>query len=160
MRQVIILGVTSNGDQKTDGDVHDSVRRHLAEHEIRYTTGRRALVTALVQAGGPESAADLHDRIAVPLSSVYRSLTVLDEAGVLVKHHDADGLARFELAEWISGHHHHVVCVRCGAVEDIEVPHDEERLIDDMAARLGRAAGYDVTGHNLEIEGRCEPCRI
>lgn len=158
MRKVIIL-VEMASRASIEGELHDSVRRHLAEREIRYTAGRRALVTALVDAGGPEAAADLSQRVAVPLSSIYRSLGVLDQADVLVKHHDADGLARFELAEWITGHHHHVVCVQCGALEDIQVPPEEERLIDSLAERLGSAAGYEVTGHNLEIEGWCRSCR-
>ncbi len=108
-------------------ELHESVRRRLAEHEIRYTSGRKAVVTAMVRLAGPESAADLHRRMDVPLSSLYRNLTVLDEAGVLVKHHDADGLARFELAEWLSGHHHHVVCINCGAVEDVELSERNEK---------------------------------
>lgn len=140
-------------------ELHDSVRRRLAEHEIRYTSGRRAVVTAMVRLGGPESAAELHRRMDVPLSSLYRSLTVLDEAGVLVKHHDADGLARFELAEWLSGHHHHLVCINCGAVEDVELSDRNEKELQRLASTMATGAGYELTGHNLEVEGVCEECR-
>lgn len=140
-------------------ELHEAVRRHLAEREVRYTTGRKAIVTTMVRLGGPESATGLHQRIDVPLSSLYRSLTVLDQAGVLVKHHDAGGLARFELAEWLTGHHHHVVCVDCGTVEDVELAETAESMIDDLAALLADRAGYDLTGHNLEIEGVCGECR-
>jgi Fur family ferric uptake transcriptional regulator len=139
-------------------ELHESVRRRLAEREIRYTSGRKAVVTAMVRLAGPESAAELHRRMSVPLSSLYRSLTVLDEAGVLEKHHDADGLARFELAEWISGHHHHVVCIDCGAVEDVQLSESQERELQRLASTVAAGAGYELTGHNLEVEGLCRKC--
>lgn len=142
-----------------NAELHEAVRRRLAEHEVRYTQGRQSLVTALVRLEGPESAADLHRRMDVPLSSLYRSLTVLDEAGVLEKHHDADGLARFELAEWLTGHHHHLVCVDCGTVEDVELDADSEEVLHRVAMRAAAEAGYTQTGHNLEVEGLCGSCR-
>jgi Fur family transcriptional regulator, ferric uptake regulator len=140
-------------------DLHEAVRRHLAERHIRYTSGRQSVIAALVKVDGPESAADLHDRMRVPLSSLYRNLTVLDEAGVLERHHDADGLARYELAEWLGGHHHHLICVDCGAVEDVELGDEAEAALDGMARRAAGRSGYRVTGHNLEIEGVCPSCR-
>ncbi len=141
-------------------ELHESVRRRLAEQEIRYTNGRRAVVTTMVRLGGPESAAELHRRMSnIPLSSLYRSLTVLDGAGVLEKHHDVDGLARFELAEWLTGHHHHLVCLDCGMVEDVELGDEAEATLDRLAARLAEDAGYEVAGHNLEVEGVCGSCQ-
>lgn len=140
-------------------ELHESIRRRLAEREIRYTSGRKAVVTAMVRLAGPESAAELHGRMDLPLSSLYRSLTVLDEAGVLEKHHDADGLARFELAEWLSGHHHHLVCIDCGAVEDVELSVRNERELQRLASTVATEAGYELTGHNLEVEGLCRRCR-
>lgn len=142
-----------------NAELHEAVRRRLAEHDIRYTRGRQSLITALVRLEGPESAADLHRRMNVPLSSLYRSLTVLDQAGVLEKHHDAGGLARFELAEWLTGHHHHLVCVDCGMVEDVELDRDAEQLLERLAVRAAKEAGYEQTGHNLEVEGLCQSCR-
>lgn len=140
-------------------ELHDAVRRRLAEHGVRYTQGRQTLVTTLVRLDGPESAAELHQRLgAVPLSSLYRSLTVLDEAGVLDKHHDTDGVARFELAEWLTGHHHHVVCVACGIVEDVNLDDEAERMLDELAAAVAQQTGYEETGHKIEVEGVCRTC--
>lgn len=140
-------------------ELHETVRRHLADREVRYTSGRRSVITTLVRLDGPESAAELHRRMSVPLSSLYRSLTVLDEAGVLERHHDADGLARFELAEWLTGHHHHLVCVICGVVEDFELNAAAEQTLDSLATTAAAGAGYEVTGHNLEVEGLCGSCQ-
>jgi Fur family transcriptional regulator, ferric uptake regulator len=141
-------------------ELHESVRRRLAERDIRYTNGRRVVVTTMVRLGGPKSAAELHRRMSnIPLSSLYRSLTVLDEAGILEKHHDVDGLARFELAEWLTGHHHHVVCLDCGTVEDVELEDEAEAMLDRLAAQIAGDTGYEVAGHNLEVEGVCGSCR-
>ncbi len=140
-------------------ELHETVRRHLADREVRYTSGRRSVITTLVRLDGPESAAELRRRMSVPLSSLYRSLTVLDEAGVLERHHDADGLARFELAEWLTGHHHHLVCVSCGVVEDFELNEAAEKTLDALATATAAGAGYEVTGHNLEVEGVCASCQ-
>lgn len=147
-------------DSMAPPDVHDAVRRRLAERDIRYTGGRKAAVVAMQRSSGPLSAAELHDQVdGVPLSSLYRTLTILDESGVVKKHHDTDGLARFELAEWLAGHHHHVVCRTCGAVEDIELSSDAEALLDDMARALADRAGFVPEGHVLEVEGVCGGCR-
>jgi Fur family transcriptional regulator, ferric uptake regulator len=148
------------GTKISPSDVHEEVRSRLATHEIRYTGGRQAVIKALQRVNGPQSAADLHKRVkSVPLSSLYRSLTVMDEAGVLRKHHDADGLARFELAEWLTGHHHHVVCVECGKVEDVELDKKAEKMLDQLAETLATAAGYQLDGHVLEVEGVCGSCQ-
>lgn len=147
------------GETVLTSELHESVRRHLAERDIRYTRGRRSIVATMAGLDGPESAAELHRRMNLPLSSLYRSLTVLDEAGVLKKHHDADGLARFELAEWLSGHHHHIVCLSCGVVEDFELDVGDEERIHDLAVAVAERAGYRLGGHNLEVEGVCGSCR-
>lgn len=136
------------------------IAERLAAAGVRYTSARRRVMAGLLRASGPRSAAELHAdlRRTVPLSSLYRSLTVLEEAGVVVPHHSARGLTRYEPAEWLSGHHHHLVCAVCGRVEDLEVlPGDERRmavLVDAIATR----AGFRPGGHTLEIEGRCRGC--
>lgn len=136
------------------------VEARLRDRGQRYTTARRAVVATLVSGDGPRSAAEIHTELEriVPLSSLYRSLTVLEEAGAVAPHHGARGLTRYEIAEWLVGHHHHLVCVDCGIVEDIEIPEAHEsrlrHLIDDVSA----AASFSPTDHSLEIEGRCNRC--
>ena len=90
-----------------------AVEQRLAAEGVRLTRGRRAIVLAIASAGGPRTAAEIHAELSdtLPLSSLYRSLSVLTDAGVLVAQHDSGGIMRFELAEWLAGHHHHFVCV-------------------------------------------------
>jgi len=142
-------------------EIDEIIREHLAGKGIRYTGGRRAVVRALQIAGGPQSAAELHQRLrrSIPLSSLYRSLATLEEAGLLSFHHGQGKVARFELAEWLSGHHHHLVCVECGAMGDFELEARAEQQLLGFIAAAGRKAGYRVRGHSLEVEGLCGSCR-
>jgi Fe2+ or Zn2+ uptake regulation protein len=145
---------------EVQGELHESVRKTLVSRDVRYTSGRKKVIESLRAAPGPRSAAELLDETGdVPLSSLYRSLTVLDDAGVLRRQHDADGLARYELAEWLTGHHHHAVCVDCGCVEDIELDQSAEASLDAMLRGLSNSTGWNLTGHSLEVEGVCRSCQ-
>lgn len=137
------------------------IEEHLKTLDVRYTKGRRAVVGALATAEGPMSAAELTDKVGakVPLSSVYRTLAVLEEADVLAPHFGLKGVTRYELAEWIQGHHHHLVCVECRAVDDIAVDHQTERKLNSLVNRIGASASFAPVDHVLEIEGKCARCR-
>ena len=138
---------------------HRQVEQRLSDHDVRYTRGRRAVVTALDAADGPRSAAELApDLPSVPLSSLYRSLAVLEEADVVVPHLSTKGVARYELAEWLAGHHHHLVCVECGRVEDVDVPERYEAQVHELVGVLSSQASFTATNHALEIEGTCSEC--
>lgn len=132
----------------------------LFEHEVRFTKGRRAVVAALASASGPMSAAELADSMdgAIPLSSLYRTLSVLEDSGVVAHHLGAKGLTRYELAEWLAGHHHHLVCLDCGSVADIEIPPGKEDEVRSMISEIAAAASFSPTDHSLEIEGHCDRC--
>lgn len=136
------------------------VDKRLGEHLVRYTAGRRAVIRALADADGPLSASELQERTkgTLPLSSIYRSLSVLEEAGVLSPHHGARGLTRYELAEWLKGHHHHLVCIDCGAIEDVPVTDRHESQVDAVVAAISSKASFTALNHALEIEGRCARC--
>ena len=141
-------------------EIDQTVGEYLVQRDIRYTGGRRAVVHALQIAGGPQSAAELHHRLrSIPLSSLYRSLAVLEEAGLLSVHHGQGKVARYELAEWLSGHHHHLVCLECGAMGDFELGSRAEEQLLGLVAAAGRRAGYRVRGHSLQVEGLCGSCR-
>lgn len=111
-------------------------------------------------ATGPRTAAEVATDCAggIPVSSMYRTLSVLDETSILRKHYDADGIARYELAEWLTDHHHHVVCVSCGRIEDVALGDAHEETIHDIAIDLGRQTGFRVLDHVLEVEGVCGAC--
>jgi Fur family transcriptional regulator, ferric uptake regulator len=161
MRITIVIGSEGSNGGMTGQLTHveRQAAEHLATRRIRFTPGRQAVFRTLARADGPMSAAEIDDRLAeVPLSSIYRTLSVLEEAGLLAPHH-ARGVTRYEVADWIAGHHHHVLCTECGAVEDVVLPVDLEAALEGVVGAVAATTGFDHDGHALEIEGRCAACR-
>jgi Fe2+ or Zn2+ uptake regulation protein len=143
-------------------DPHDEAAIRLAAAEQRYTSGRRAIVTVLAEAPRPLTVPELlaaAGRRAVPASSAYRNLAVLVDAGVAHRLPGSDEFARYELAEDLAGHHHHLVCSSCGAVQDVSAPPRLERALADAARAAATESGYEIEGHRMELVGRCGDCR-
>ncbi|MGB7877516.1 MAG: transcriptional repressor, partial [Ilumatobacteraceae bacterium] len=116
-------------------EIHRTVRDRLDQNDQRYTTGRRAVVDALASTDGPITLPELID-VAPTLaqSSAYRNLAVLEEVGVVRRLvHGADH-ARYELAEDLTEHHHHLICESCGVVRDVTLTPKLERRLDDAFA--------------------------
>lgn len=141
------------------GEVHQTVEGRLHRVGQRYTANRRALVDALIAARGPVAIGDLLvGKRAVPQSSAYRNLSVLEEAGVIRRVITAGDFARFELDEELTEHHHHLVCSNCGRIEDVEIPASVERSLGRTLDRLAEGAGFASVGHRLDLIGRCRSC--
>lgn len=136
------------------------VRSRLFDAGVRYTPGRARVFRLMEAAGGPRSAAELHGIVSddLPLSSLYRTLMVLSETGILEKSHGPEGIALFELSEWLRGHHHHLVCVQCGSVEDIDFASGDEQVIGAVAERVAATRGFRAQGHRIDVEGICGEC--
>lgn len=143
-----------------DPAVQDEISRRLARAGQRWTGGRRRVVDAFAVATAPLSVTEVHEAVAadVPLSSLYRILTDLVAAGVLIRLEFAEGFARFELDEDLAEHHHHVVCTECGLVSDLELP-DLERTIGRTARGIEEASGFRARSHRLDFFGMCEKCK-
>lgn len=141
-------------------DVHASVEDRLRAAGQRYTPKRRELVEALLRAGRPSATPDLvRGRRGMPQSSVYRNLSVLGHVGAVRRVITEEGVARYELAEDLTRHHHHLVCRVCGAVEDVTIPPSLERAVerelDDAAAEVG----FEGVDHRVDLIGTCRSCR-
>ena len=71
----------------------------------------------------------------------------------------SNGVARFEVTEELSRHHHHLVCSGCGRLDDVDLPDRVEATLHSVTAQVGEALGYEVDEHRLELIGRCASCR-
>lgn len=85
----------------------------------------------------------------IGLATVYRVLTQFEQAGLLERHFFESGKAIFELNE--GGHHDHLVCVECGAVEEFYDPEIEKRQ-----TRVAEERGFAVKEHALYIYVECK----
>lgn len=88
----------------------------------------------------------------IGLATVYRVLTQFETAGLVVRHNFEGGHSVFEVASDV--HHDHIVCVKCGRVEEFADPEIEERQI-----QVAIAMGFELTDHDLNLFGLCPDCK-
>ena len=141
-------------------DLHTLVAARLRAGGQRYTTGRRMLIDALVRSERPVTTAELvASEPRLPQSTTYRNLAHLEQAGLVRTVLGSDEYSRFELAEALTGHHHHhLVCVSCGTVEDFEAPRRVEQGLADAIARISTGTGFRAEAHRLDVLGTCASC--
>ena len=144
----------------TPKTIDDEVAARLRAAGHRYTRGRRRLVEVLRRAEGPMTipqVLDTDDRLAQ--SSVYRNLVVLEEAGTVTRIVTQDEFARYELAEQLTGHHHHLICSTCGDVSDFSLQPRVEDELERALRSVARRSGFAADGHRLDLVGICATCR-
>jgi Fe2+ or Zn2+ uptake regulation protein len=129
--------------------------RLLAERGHRDSRPRRDVLDLICGWRGAFTAQAVVDRArphGVGRATVFRSIALLQEAGVLVRLHDGAECSRYLLDR--GGSDHHVVCTGCGTAAPLELG-DVARALDRAAAR----AGFSVERHLLGAYGRCPACR-
>lgn len=127
-----------------------------AQVGVRSTRQRTAVLTALAEVDDFRSTQELHDYLrrrgdAVGLTTVYRTLQALAEAGevdVIVRE-DGESVYR----QCSSTHHHHLVCRNCGRTVEVEGP-----AVERWATRVAADHGFTDVSHTLEIFGVCSTC--
>ena len=141
-------------------DVHALAGQRLRRISQRYTQGRRAIVAVLAATDRPLTIPEIVEQgDGLAVSSVYRNLATLEQAGIAVRIVTARDHARYELSEPFGQHHHHLVCLYCGQVSDFTLPAQTEAALDQALRRVARKAGYEPDAHRLDLTGACPSCR-
>ena len=101
--------------------------------------------------------AEVYERVqeeipTVGLVTIYRTLDMLSEMGLICRVHRGGRSRSYTLAP--VGHHHHLICTQCGAVTDFT-----NCDLTDLQNRLSRETGFKIEGHLLEFAGLCAECR-
>lgn len=139
--------------------VHDRVQEHLAALDQRYTSGRRRLIELLVATSRPASLPELLALDpSIPQSSLYRNLDMLERTGLVRRLATGGEHARFEFAEPLLAHHHHLICVSCGLIEDVTFADAVEIAVDDALHEAALDYGFEPLHHSLDLHGRCSDC--
>jgi Fur family transcriptional regulator, ferric uptake regulator len=154
------VGATGSVEESSADDLHGVVEARLRRVDQRYTPGRRAIVELLVSSGRPVSIGDIADYLPdLPRSSAYRHLVDLEVAGLVRRVAAGDEFARFELAEDLTEHHHHLVCLECGNVIDVTPSEEFESGLGHTVNQLASAEGFEPQSHRLDVLGVCSECR-
>lgn len=112
----------------------------LEENSVRHVSAEDVYKALL------ESGEDLS------LATVYRVLTQFEQAGLVTRHHFEGGHSVFELNQ--GEHHDHILCVKCGRVDEFV-----DSVIEERQKDIAKEKGYEMTDHSLYIFGICKSCQ-
>jgi Fur family ferric uptake transcriptional regulator len=146
--------------RRTDANANSrwsAVPGQLRARGLRWTSQRRVLLEVLAGVDGHVTGAELVERSrrldpATTPSTVYRTLDVLEELGVVSHSHGPGGRQEFHVNR--AADHGHLVCTSCGRTWELASAEARE-LVEDLLATRGFAVDVD----HLTIEGRCATCR-
>jgi len=138
---------------KRSATVAEQILETLGEQGFRSTAPRRTLAAAIAEQDRPFTAEGLRKQLPPSLgrATVYRTLKILVEAEIVCRVLLEDGDLHYQLSH--SGHHHHLLCVQCGSSQDV-AGCDIEDVLADTTARYN----FELSGHWLEVYGRCSQC--
>jgi Fur family ferric uptake transcriptional regulator len=133
----------------------------------RITASREAILGVLTRSDKHLSAEDIYIKVhdaypAIGLTTIYRTLEILVDMGLVFKFDFGDGRARYELAEGSdkSGHHHHLVCTECKRVIDYtDFIDDEVELLRKTETGLSKKYDFQITNHLIQFYGLCRKCK-
>ncbi len=128
------------------------IEKKCAERGLRMTDQRRVIARVLSEASDHPDAEELYGRASdidpkISLATVYRTVRLFSEAGIIETHDFRDGRARYETAD--EDHHDHLIDVTTGEV--IEFVDDE---IEALQERIAKKLGYELVDHRLELYGK------
>ncbi len=124
---------------------------------LKVTLPRLKILDMLESSGNKHlSAEDMYKALLdegeeIGLATVYRVLTQFEGAGLVNRHHFEGGHSVFELCQ--DEHHDHILCVKCGRVDEFF-----DEVIEQRQKAIAQAQGYQMTDHSLYIYGICPTC--
>ena len=127
----------------------DRIEKLCMEKGLRMTGQRRVIARVLSESHDHPDAEELHRRAAaidphISIATVYRTVRLLEESGILERHDFRDGRSRFEEVQEV--HHDHLIDVQSGRV--IEFQNDQ---IEELQRQVAEKLGYKLVDHRLEL---------
>jgi Fur family transcriptional regulator, ferric uptake regulator len=131
--------------------VSDRIEKLCAEKNMRMTEQRRVIARILSVASDHPDVEELHRRAHavdphISIATVYRTVRLFEEAGIIDRHDFRDGRSRYE--EHTESHHDHLIDMKTGKV--VEFVDDE---IEALQEAIARKLGYRLVDHRLELYG-------
>jgi Fur family ferric uptake transcriptional regulator len=136
-------------------------------HGLRFTEPRRMILDVLSSTSDHLSAEDIYMHVHkmypnVGLTTVYRTLDILEKMAIITKFQFGDGRNRYELIKSPQkpGHHHHLVCNNCKRIIDYDDFVEEEViLLKKVEKALSRKYSFQINGHVVQFYGVCQNCQ-
>ena len=136
----------------------DQLRTFLKKKGFKSTRQRDIVVTEFYKYGEHVTAEELYREIAkthkeIGLTTVYRTLKLLNKSGLATERVFADNLTRYEPLS-ADDHHDHLICLRCGSITEFE-----NAKIEKMQQRVAEEFGFLSVSHKMELYGYCSECK-
>jgi Fur family ferric uptake transcriptional regulator len=139
----------------------DAARRrlvaYLQQHGLRATRQRDAILEAFLEVDSHVSVEEIYDLIrrgnpSIGHATIYRSMSLFVDAGIAQEGRFDEGRVRYEPGVDVE-HHDHLVCLRCGDIQEFEDP-----TIEKLQEEIAGSRGFRVQYHRLELYGHCPRC--
>ena len=138
--------------------VQEVFASYLSDKNLKMTPQRRLILDTLLKQGEHLSSEELYAKVkkrdkSVGQATVYRTLKLLSESGLVEPLDFADGLTRYELS-YGEEHHDHLICEKCG--KNIEILDD---TIEKRQVQIAKEEGFTLLRHKMYLYGICPDCR-
>jgi len=138
------------------------ITNRLKKSGHKLTPQRQAIVDIIISSVGKHlTVEEIYDKVKsrrpeIGLATVYRTIMLMHEEGLVTRLDLKDGTARYELTREDEHHtHHHLVCIRCSKVTEFMGD-----LLDPIEEEIGRKYNFKVLDHSLKFYGICNECAI
>ncbi|SNX55328.1 Fur family transcriptional regulator [Thermoanaerobacterium sp. RBIITD] len=138
----------------------DDIKESLKRKGFKLTTQRRAILDVIIENREKHlSSEEIYDLVKekypeIGLATVYRTLQLFDDLGVIYKLNFDDGRSRYELYHNEDHQHHHLICLKCGSV--IEMEGD---LLENLEEAIESTKNFEIVDHNVKFFGYCSKCK-
>ena len=134
------------------------LRKHIQVHQLKLTRQRQIILDTFLASPRHISAEELYAASAkksrsIGLATVYRTLHLLCQAGIVQEREFGDGQARYEIVS-NHNHHDHLVCLKCGKIIEFE-----NMDIENLQEQVAREHSFMIRRHKLELYGECRDCQ-
>ena len=141
--------------------------QRLKGREYRLTFKREAIINVLSGTDEHPSAEDIYMKVhtiysSIGLTTIYRTLDILKQMGIVSKFEFGQGKARYELSDEFGNkkHHHHLICKSCGKIIDyFDFIDDEKEFIKKTEKGLKENYNFEITEHLIRFYGVCSECK-
>lgn len=127
----------------------------LRNNGLKYTPNRKDILEVFLKNNKPISADFIYAKLksSINEATVYRTLSLFTKTGILKRVDIRKDAVCFELN---NDHHHHIVCLKCGVIEDFKENKNIEKLLDETIKKSAKFK--NITEHSLELFGFCKIC--
>ena len=140
----------------------NDLRERLSEKNYKLTPQRKEILNIFLEESAEQhhlSAEEIYDilrekNLDYGLATVYRSVELLNELGLLTRVDFGDGRARYELNTAAPHNHHHLICLKCKKIIEFE-----EDLLDELEVDISKKSGFEIINHEVKFLGYCAECK-